>query len=130
MVIVDSTVWIDYFNNIDNPETEWLDHALSSRSLAITDLILCEVLQGIRDEAAFHNVRRQLAGLVVISGDEQLATESAENYRRLRNRGITVRKTIDCLIATRCITGNHQLLHHDRDFDPFEKHLSLRVVHP
>lgn len=131
MVIVDTTVWIDYFRAISNPQTEWLDDELGRRRLGLTDVILCEVLQGVRDERTAADVERQLLRLQVFqSGGVELASDAAKNYRLLRSRGRTVRKTIDCLIATFCIREQHALLHRDRDFDPFEQHLELAVVHP
>jgi predicted nucleic acid-binding protein len=131
MVIVDTTVWIDYFRAISNPETEWLDDELGRRRLGLTDVILCEVLQGVRDERTAVDVERQLRKLQVFQfGGVELESDAARNYRLLRTRGRTVRKTIDCLIATFCIREQHPLLHRDRDFDPFEQLLELAVVHP
>lgn len=131
MVIVDTTVWIDYFHDIHNPETDWLDVELDRQRLGLTDIILCEVLQGVRDDAAAATVERQLLSLEVFeTGGVELAKASARNYRLLRSRGQTVRKTIDCLIATFCLRGGHSLLHRDRDFDPFERFLDLSVIHP
>jgi predicted nucleic acid-binding protein len=131
MVIVDATVWIDYLRGTDNPETIWLDQELTRQRLGLTDLILCEVLQGIRDSALFAQVRDELLTFHLFeTGGKQLAIASALNYRKLRDQGYTVRRTIDCLIATFCLQAGHELLHHDRDFDSFEKTLGLRVVHP
>lgn len=131
MVIVDTTVWIDYFRGATNPETDWLHRELDQQRLGLTDVIVCEVLQGVRDEAAAKDVERQLLKLEVFeTGGIDLARETARNYRTLRGRGHTVRKTIDCLIATFCIRQQHSLLHRDRDFDPFEKFLGLSVIHP
>jgi hypothetical protein len=131
MVIVDTTVWIDYFHDIRNPETDWLDVELDRQRLGLTDIILCEVLQGVRDDAAAATVERQLFGLEVFeTGGVDLARASAKNYRMLRSRGHTVRKTIDCLIATFCLRERHSLLHRDRDFDAFERLLNLSVIHP
>lgn len=130
MVIVDTTVWVDYFRGITNPETDWLDAELDRQRLGLTDIILSEVLQGVRDESTATDVERRLLKLEVFtSGGVDLAREAARNYRILRNRGLTVRKTIDCLIATFCIREGHSLLHRDRDFDPFERYLDLLVVH-
>lgn len=130
MVIVDTTVWVDYFRGITNPETDWLDAELDRQRLGLTDIILGEVLQGVRDESTATDVERRLLKLEVFtSGGVDLAREAARNYRILRNRGLTVRKTIDCLIATFCIREGHSLLHRDRDFDPFERYLELLVVH-
>jgi predicted nucleic acid-binding protein len=131
VVIVDTTVWIDYFQGTRNPQTDWLNTELDRQRLAVTDLILCEVLQGVRDDSGTSDVKRQLLKLEVFeTGGIDLAREAARNYRMLRNRGHTVRKTIDCLIATFCIREQHSLLHRDRDFDPFEKFLELSVIHP
>lgn len=131
MVIVDTTVWIDYFHGIGNAETDWLDAQLERQRLGLTDLILCEVLQGVRDDHTATAVERQLLTLEVFdAGGVDLARAAARNYRLLRSRGHTVRKTIDCLIATFCLEHDHSLLHRDRDFDPFENLLGLSVIHP
>ena len=131
MVVVDTTVWIDYFGGVANPETDWLHAALDRDRLALTDLILCEVLQGVRDERVAKDVERQLVKLEVFdTGGVDIARNAARNSRALRSRGYTVRKTIDCLIATFCIREHHALLHRDRDFDPFELLLDLSVIHP
>ena len=131
MIIVDTTVWIDYFGGAANSHTDWLDRELNRQRLALTDLILCEILQGTRNDSAFNELRRDLCGFQVFStGGVDLAVASAQNYRVLRSRGHTVRKTIDCHIATFCLTAGHTLLHRDRDFDPFERELGLRVLHP
>ena len=131
MVIVDTTVWIDYFQGVENPETEWLNTELDRQRLGLTDIILCEVLQGVRDDVVATVVERRLLNLEVFdTGGVAVAREAARNYRALRSRGHTVRKTIDCLIATFCLRGQHSLLHRDRDFDPFEKFLELSVIHP
>ena len=131
MVIVDTTVWIDYLRGTENPETVWLDQELTRQRLGLTDLILCEVLQGVRGDAAFAQVRDELLGFQVFeTGGKELAIASALNYRALREKGFTVRRTIDCLIATFCLQAGHELLHRDRDFDGFEKGMGLRVVHP
>ena len=131
MVIVDTTVWIDYLEGIRNSETDWLDAQLDRQRIGLTDVILCEVLQGVRDEASATAVERQLLKLDVFdTGGVDLARAAARNYRVLRGRGHTVRKTIDCLIATFCLRGHHSLLHRDRDFEPFEQLLDLSVIHP
>ena len=131
MVIIDTTVWIDYLRGADNPETNWLDKHLTLQRFGLTDLILCEVLQGIQDEVEFARARANFLKLKIFQTDgTELAVIAARNYRELRLRGYTVRKTIDCLIATFCLQGKHELLHRDRDFDCFEKVLGLRVVHP
>lgn len=131
MVIVDTTVWIDYLNGVATRETGWLDRELDRQRLGITDLILCEVLQGIRDEARFRQVSGELLKLMVFEvGGIDLALATARNYRRLRARGRTVRTTIDGLIATFCLLNQHALLHNDRDYDAFEQILGLTVVRP
>jgi predicted nucleic acid-binding protein len=131
VVIVDTTVWIDYLRGTRNPETDWLDAELDRQRLGLTDLILCEVLQGLPDELTARAVERHLRKLEVFeTGGADLAARAARNYRILRSRGCTVRKTVDCLIATYCIREQHSLLHRDRDFGPFEELLDLSVVHP
>jgi predicted nucleic acid-binding protein len=131
VVIVDTTVWIDYLRGSANPETNWLDVRLGREPLGITDVILCEVLQGVRDDTTAVAVERQLLQLEVFElGGAELARAAAKNYRALRRQGRTVRKTIDCLIATFCLRGGHALLHRDRDFDAFEELLHLAVIHP
>ena len=131
MVIVDTTVWIDYLGGAGNAETDWLDREADRQRLGLTDLILCEVLQGIRDDAAFGRVLRELRRFEIFeTGGAELAIAAARNFRRLRQRGYRVRKTIDCWIATFCIREQHALLHRDRDFDPFETLLGLPVIRP
>ena len=129
MILVDSSVWIDYFQGANTPQTEILDRLLGHEPLAIGDLILTEVLQGFADERDFDEARRMLTSCIVIElGGQEIAIQAAKNFRSLRNLGVTVRKTIDTAIATRCIESGYDLLHSDRDFDPFAKHLGLRVV--
>jgi predicted nucleic acid-binding protein len=132
MIIVDTSVWVDFFAANENLQSIWLRRELGSgQPFAMTDLILCEILQGLRSEKSFAKISQQLAEFPVFnSGGQELAIASARNYRFLRSRGITVRKTIDCVIATYCISAGHTLLHRDRDFDPFEEYLGLRVIHP
>lgn len=131
MIIVDSSVWVDYLRGRSTPQTGWLDRELGARPLAITDIILCEVLQGIRDDEQFVRTRRELLELELFStGGRDMALATATNYRALRARGRTVRGTIDCLIATFCLLNEHALLHNDRDYDVFEQELNLAVVHP
>lgn len=131
MIVVDTTVWIDYFNGQVNPQTNSLDDLLLRQPVLMGDLILCETLQGFRSEAGFEAARNALGQLAQAQMvNTELAVQSARNYRDLRQKGVTVRKTIDCFIATFCIENGHELLHNDRDFDPFEAHLKLKVVHP
>ena len=129
MILVDSSVWIDYLRGNVTPQTERLDSLLGVTPLCIGDLILTEVLQGCATEKEFNSVRRMLATLdFVVLGGEDVATQAAKNFRYLRARGVTVRKTIDTVIATRCIVSGHELLHSDRDFDPFEQYLELQCM--
>jgi predicted nucleic acid-binding protein len=129
LILVDSSVWIDYFRGSITAQTEKLDQLLSSEPLAIGDLILTEVLQGFDDERDFNKARKMLTALTVVElGGQETAIQAARNFRALRKRGVTVRKTIDTVIATRCIESGYDLLHSDRDFDPFVNHLGLRVV--
>jgi len=131
VVVIDTTVWVDYLQGAQNVETDWLDQQLDRQRLALTDVIFCEVLQGLSDDATAKEVEDLLLRFEMFAtGGVDLAREAARNYRTLRSRGRTVRKTIDCLIATFCIREGHSLLHRDRDFDPFEKFLELSVVHP
>ncbi|MGB7548050.1 MAG: PIN domain nuclease [Terracidiphilus sp.] len=131
MVIVDSSVWIDYLNDRVNDQTAWLESSIGHEEVGLTSLILCEVLQGIRYDRHFNETRGELMTFPVFEGfTAQLAVAAAQNFRTLQRLGITVRKTIDCIIATFCIEGGLQLLHHDSDFEPFEEHLGLRVLHP
>ncbi len=129
MILVDSSVWIDYFRGNTTAETERLDALLGRQPLAIGDLILTEVLQGFVHERDFHKAREMLTSLIVVElGGEEIAIQAARNFRALRKFGVTVRKTIDTVIATRCIESGYQLLHSDRDFEPFVRHLGLRVA--
>ena len=129
MILVDSSVWIDYLRGNVTPQAEKLDSLLGATPLCIGDLILTEVLQGCATEKEFNAVRRTLATLdFVVLGGEDVATQAAKNFRHLRACGVTARKTIDTVIATRCIVSGHELLHSDRDFDPFEQYLGLRCV--
>jgi len=131
MLVVDTSVWVDYFNGVENPQTDFLHAVLDKTPILIGDLILTEVLQGFRHDPDFEKIRRTLARFTQANMvDTALAVQSARNYRVLRQKGITVRKTIDSLIATYCIENEHELLHNDSDFDGYEKHLGLRVIHP
>jgi len=129
MIVIDSSVWIDYFNGSDTPQTAILDDLLGVEPLAIGDLILTEVLQGFRQDGDFRTAKRLLTSLTVydLLGTEQ-ALKSAENFRAFRKRGITIRKTADVIIATFCIERGAALLFSDRDFIPFVEHLGLRTV--
>jgi predicted nucleic acid-binding protein len=129
LILVDSSVWIDAFRYAVTPQTSLLRTLIGSKGLIVGDLIVTEVLQGIDSEAEFRLVLSRFQSMPVITiGGQVAAVEAARNYRHLRAKGITVRKTIDNLIATRCILDGHELLHSDRDFDPFVEHLGLRLV--
>lgn len=129
MWIVDSSVWIDYFGGNLTPQTDLLHEALGREAIALGDIILCEVLQGYRRQQDFEAARQALLQFPIYTvGGIEMAVKSAEHYRSLRQQGITVRKIIDCLIATFVIERGFTLLHCDRDFDPFENLLGLRVV--
>jgi predicted nucleic acid-binding protein len=131
VVIVDTTVWIDFLGGNSTPEAAWLDRELTRQRLGLTDPILCEILQGIPTEGGAARTLKELRRFAVFAtGGVELAAAAARNYRALRTRGRTVRKTIGCLIATFCLVHQHSLLHRDRDFDPFEDVLGLQVVHP
>lgn len=130
MVVVDTTVWVDYFNGVNTPEVEWLDREVARQRIGLLDLAVCEVLQGLgTDEEAARILGHLQRFEIFETGGLRLAEAAAKNYRLLRSRGKTVRKTIDCIIATYCLEHDHALLHCDRDFDPFEEFLTLRVVH-
>jgi predicted nucleic acid-binding protein len=129
LILVDSSVWVDYFKGKLTRQTDKLDLLLGRESLAIGDLILTEVLQGFDNDRDFKEAQRMLTSLLVVElGGLAIAIQAAKNFRALRARGITIRKTIDTVIATRCIESGYDLLHSDRDFDPFAAHLGLRVV--
>lgn len=127
MILVDSSVWIDFFNGIPTPQTDRLNQFLTSESVATGDLMIAEVLQGCDTERDFANALRvfDMARQVDIGG-RQVAEQAARNYRTLRALGITARKTIDTLIATRCIIDGYALLYSDRDFESFVTHLGLK----
>ncbi len=131
MVIVDTTVWVDYLNGVSTPEVEWFEREAVRQRLGLLDLMLCEILQGLSTDNEAARVLRHLRRFELFdTGGVALATAAARNDRRLRARGRTVRKTIDCLIATFCIEHDHALLHCNRDFDAFQEFLDLQVVHP
>lgn len=129
MIVVDSSVWIDFFNGFDTAEVGRLRSYLGQSEIIIGDLILCEVLQGFDTEREVAQARHALRDVrIVAMVGPRIALKSAENYRTLRRRGVTVRKTIDLIIATYCIENGHALLHADRDFAPLTEHLGLIVA--
>jgi hypothetical protein len=129
MILADSSVWIDYFNGRETPKTDWLDSALGREHIVTGDLILLEVLQGFQNDKDFKTAKRLLMSFPLMNMvGQELALESALNYRFLRQKGITVRKTIDVLIGTFCIHHQLYLLHDDRDFEPMERLLKLKTI--
>ena len=128
MIVVDTSVWIDYVNGVVTPQTNILDIELESSRLATGDLIIVEFLQGFRDDRQFLEAKDLMDSLEYYDfAGREMAINAAQNFRRLRKKGITIRKTIDVLIATFCIEYGFELLHNDRDFDPMEEILGLRV---
>lgn len=129
MIIVDSSVWIDYFNGVNTPQTDKLDEILEMELLGIGDIILTEVLQGFRSDRDYRAAKKALTSLATLPmlGTE-IAIKSADNFRLLRKQGITVRKTNDVIIATFCMENNCSLLFSDKDFMPFVNYLGLDAV--
>ena len=131
MVIVDSSVWIDFLNQRQTPETRWLLALRNFDRVGLTTLVLAEVLQGIRHDRRFREAERFFRTMAVTETlDFPLAVQAARNFRILRSLGVTVRSTADCLIATFCIETGRQLLHCDADYELFERYLNLNVLHP
>jgi len=131
VILVDSSVWIDYFRGDASPQVEKLDSLLGMEPIATGDLILTEVLQGFVSDQDFNQAKKLLTSLVVVDlAGQEIAIKAARNFRALRELGITVRKTIDTVIATRCIESKLTLLYSDRDFDPFVEHLGLKSALP
>ena len=129
MILVDSSVWIDYFNGNQTSQTDWLDSSLGNTPIVICSLILTEVLQGFQNDKDFKIARDLLLRIPFMPmGEQALALESAMNYRLLRRKGVTVRKTIDVIIGTFCIHNHIALLHCDLDFDPMVKYLGLKII--
>jgi len=129
MILVDSSVWIDYFNGKKTSKTDWLDTALGNKPIITGDLILAEVLQGFQNENDFRTAKNSLLDFPFMEMvGQNIAIKSAINYRLLRKNGVTVRKTIDVIIGTFCIHHHFSLLHDDKDFDPLEKYLKLKTI--
>jgi len=129
VIVADTSVWIDYFRGVTAPHTDLLDRALSESRIIIGDLILAELLQGFSSEREFQIAKQLMDGLEYRDFvGRDMAMAAAQNYRALRRQGVTVRKTIDVLIATFCIENGFGLIHNDRDFDPMEQLLGLRVL--
>ncbi|TRW92147.1 type II toxin-antitoxin system VapC family toxin [Candidatus Methylobacter oryzae] len=129
MILVDSSVWIDYFNGTETLATKKLDNLLGVQPVCTGDLILAEVLQGFRSDSDYQTAKNLLCSLPVHAMlGVNLSLKSTENFRLLRKQGITIRKTIDTMIATFCIENELPLLHSDKDFQPFQQFLGLQVV--
>jgi predicted nucleic acid-binding protein len=129
MILVDSSVWIDVLRGVNTPQVAFLQENLGQTPMIIGDLILTEVLQGVPTESLARRTESYLLNFPVVElGGERNAIQAAHHFRHLRAKGYTIRKTVDLLIATWCIANDMQLLHNDRDFGPFEKHLGLRTL--
>ena len=129
MIFVDSSVWIDYISNLDTLQTQKLDNILGVKRVVIGDLVMTEVLQGCNDPKLFRETEQLFSRLDFATvGGFQVAVVAAKYYITLRSKGITIGKTIDTLIATRCLLSGYELLHNDRDFLPFEKHFGLKSI--
>ena len=127
MILVDSSVWIDFFNGVITPESDYLDSILGKEIILVGDIILVEVLRGFRSEKDFNTASKLMDEFPYRNMlGKEIALQSAKNYRYLRKNGISIRKTIDLVIATFCIENNIQLLYTDKDFNPLVKHLHLR----
>jgi predicted nucleic acid-binding protein len=128
MILVDSTVWIDVLRGTETRQVTWLRDNLGAAHIVVGDLVLMEVLQGVPERKAQQTEQHLLQFPIVQLGGEKIAILAAKHYRDLRSKGYTIRKSMDLLIATWCIVNNAELLHNDRDFDPFEQHLGLQVI--
>ena len=129
MILVDSSIWIDYFKGEINRKTDWLDGALGTEPIIVGDIILTEVLQGFQSDKDFRIAKQLLLEFPFMNMlGRELALKSALNYKSLRKKGVTVRKTIDVMIGTFCIENNFSLFHNDKDFNPLEKYLTLKVL--
>lgn len=129
MIVVDTTVWIDVLKGRDTPHVRQLGALIGTSELIVGDLMLCEVLQGLRNERAAQEIESRLRRFEIVSmGGDAIAVSAARNFRALRSRGITIRTTIDLLIGTWCIENRLPLLHNDRDFHPMALHLGLIEV--
>ena len=130
MILVDSSVWIDFSRGNDTPQVNRLDALFAQERIGVGDLVLTEVLRGLRTERDFNHARKTLAAFELVElGGADVALQAAKNFRALRAMGFTVRRTIDTIMVTKCIESGYSLLHADRDFDPFAAHLGLRVAY-
>jgi hypothetical protein len=130
VILVDTSVWIDFFAGRDEPHVTELEQLIAnSEDLALCGIVLTEILQGIVDDSTFRQVREYLRPLVMLPMPEEVCVQAAEIYRQMRKQGITIRKTNDCLIAATVLEHHCRLLHHDNDFSLIEKYFPLRVRH-
>ena len=129
MIVVDTTVWIDFFRRTETREDRHLHQLiLNDRAIALTDLIYCEILQGIREDTQYVRTRKMLQRYPILRmGGLDMIEKGAKIYRTCRRQGVTVRKTIDCLIASVCLTHNLALFHNDSDFDLIARHTPLQI---
>ncbi len=128
MILADTSVWIDYVRGVDARHTNILDHALLYDRVVVGDLVIAEFLQGFREDADYNEAKKIMDALEYRDfAGREIALQAAQNFRLLRKKGITVRKTIDVIIATFCIENGFELIHNDRDFDPMEEYLGLMV---
>jgi predicted nucleic acid-binding protein len=128
MIVADTSAWIDYFNGVDAPHVEILDYELLHNRIIIGDLIIAELLQGFREDKHYKTARKLIDNLDYRDfGGREIAYKAAENFRKLRKKGITIRKTIDMLIGTFCIQNDFELIHNDKDFEALEKYLGLKI---
>lgn len=129
MILVDTSVWIDFFAGRDLPHVTTLERLiLDNKDLALCGIILTEILQGIADDATHRRVRRYFGPLIFLPMSEAVFVRAADIYRKLRKQGITIRKTNDCIIAATALDHHCQLLHNDKDFSPIAKHFRLKVI--
>jgi len=129
MIVADTSVWIDYLKGIKAPHTEILDLELLNSRVITGDIIIAEFLQGFKNERDYNQAKDIMNSLEYHDFvGKDIAFKVAQNFRKLRKKGITVRKTIDVIIATFCIENDFRLIHNDRDFDPMEQHLGLKVL--
>jgi predicted nucleic acid-binding protein len=129
LILVDTSVWVDHLRGVQSAQTTKLETVLAREPLLVGDLILLEILQGARDERHAARLEREMRRFTILPLlDDFLATKAARNFRRLRRMGLTIRKTADIIIGTFCIERGHVLLHDDRDFDPMQRHLGLKVA--
>lgn len=131
MILVDTSIWIDFFAGRDLPHVARLENLiLDNADLALCGIILTEILQGIGDDATHRRVRRELSPLIMLPMPEAVFVRAADIYRKLRKKGITIRKTNDCIIAATALEHHFSLLHNDKDFTPIAKHFPLKIVKP